>query len=228
MYWSSERLSSQTGGWGEGLFTPFLFSLSLSLSLSLSYLISLSPSLPLLLFLSPSFPSFNSLLLSSPLPPLPSLSFAVSPLLAPSLFLFPTISFLSLPLLLFLSPSLTLSHCLSPLSSFPLSPPHPLSLFPLSPPHPLSLFPLFLFPTIPHLSLLHPTSTYVCVHYKPVQQHGDPNQLAFETQVLIPQPFMGTIIGTAGSKIKELRSVSHCVEVCTLLPYFSSMFSNIF
>ncbi|CAI7992084.1 Heterogeneous nuclear ribonucleoprotein K homolog [Geodia barretti] len=40
----------------------------------------------------------------------------------------------------------------------------------------------------------------------PVQQHGDPNQLAFETQVLIPQPFMGTIIGTAGSKIKELRS----------------------
>ena len=26
-------------------------------------------------------------------------------------------------------------------------------------------------------------------------------------QVLIPQPFMGTIIGTGGTKIKELRSV---------------------
>ena len=43
---------------------------------------------------------------------------------------------------------------------------------------------------------------------QPVQQHGDPSNLSFETQVLIPQPFMGTIIGTAGSKIKELRSVS--------------------
>ena len=29
-----------------------------------------------------------------------------------------------------------------------------------------------------------------------------------EVQVLIPQPFMGTIIGTGGAKIKELRSVS--------------------
>jgi hypothetical protein len=113
------------------------------------------------------------------------------------------ISFLSLPLLLFLSPSfpsLTLSYCLSPLPPLP-------SLL-LTP----SLFPLFLFPTIP-ISLCStcstPTSTYVCVHYKPVQQHGDPNQLAYETQVLVPQPFMGTIIGTAGSKIKELRSVSH-------------------
>ena len=118
--------------------------LSLSLPLFLSYLISLSPSLPLLLFLSPSFPSFNSLLLSSPLPPLPSLSFAVSPLLAPSLFLFPTISFLSLPLLLFLSPSLTLSL------SFPLSPPHPL---------PLSSLPISNYPP----SLSAPPNLYVCV-----------------------------------------------------------------
>lgn len=29
-----------------------------------------------------------------------------------------------------------------------------------------------------------------------------------ETQVLIPQPFMGTLIGTGGSKINELRRVS--------------------
>ena len=28
-----------------------------------------------------------------------------------------------------------------------------------------------------------------------------------EVQVLIPQPFMGTIIGTGGAKIKELRAV---------------------
>ncbi len=28
-----------------------------------------------------------------------------------------------------------------------------------------------------------------------------------EIQILIPQPFMGTIIGTGGTKIKELRSV---------------------
>jgi hypothetical protein len=136
MYWSSERLSSQTGGWGEGIFS----------SLSLSYLISLSSFAPFPLSL---FSIFNSLLLS------------------------------------FSSPS------------FAVSPPHPLSLSSL----PISNY--------PHFSLLHPTSTYVCVHYKPVQQHGDPNQLAYETQVLVPQPFMGTIIGTAGSKIKELRSVSH-------------------
>ena len=32
-----------------------------------------------------------------------------------------------------------------------------------------------------------------------------------EVQILIPQPFMGTIIGTGGTKIKELRSVRfHC------------------
>jgi hypothetical protein len=39
----------------------------------------------------------------------------------------------------------------------------------------------------------------------PVQQ-GDQDTLAFEVQILIPQPFMGTIIGTGGTKIKELRS----------------------
>lgn len=29
-----------------------------------------------------------------------------------------------------------------------------------------------------------------------------------EVQVLIPQPFMGTIIGTGGMKIKDLRKVT--------------------
>lgn len=42
---------------------------------------------------------------------------------------------------------------------------------------------------------------------QPVTEKGN-NELAFEVQVLIPQPFMGTIIGTGGTKIKELRSVS--------------------
>ena len=32
-----------------------------------------------------------------------------------------------------------------------------------------------------------------------------------ETQVLIPQPFMGTIIGTGGTKINELRMVRKAV-----------------
>ena len=41
---------------------------------------------------------------------------------------------------------------------------------------------------------------------QPIQQGS--TDTAFEIQVLIPQPFMGTIIGTGGTKIKELRSVS--------------------
>ena len=43
---------------------------------------------------------------------------------------------------------------------------------------------------------------------QPVTEKGG-NELAYEVQVLIPQPFMGTIIGTGGTKIKELRSVSN-------------------
>ncbi len=35
-----------------------------------------------------------------------------------------------------------------------------------------------------------------------------------EVQVLIPQPFMGTIIGTGGAKIKELRTVSLSLASC--------------
>ena len=41
-----------------------------------------------------------------------------------------------------------------------------------------------------------------------VVHHGEPDS-TFEVQVLIPQPFMGTIIGTGGTKIKELRTVRH-------------------
>ena len=38
-----------------------------------------------------------------------------------------------------------------------------------------------------------------------------------ETQVLIPQPFMGTIIGTGGTKINELRMVRKAVLIPQLL-----------
>lgn len=34
-----------------------------------------------------------------------------------------------------------------------------------------------------------------------------------EVQILIPQPFMGTIIGTGGMKIKDLRKV-HIHNMC--------------
>ena len=37
--------------------------------------------------------------------------------------------------------------------------------------------------------------------------------------MLIPQPFMGTIIGTGGSKIKDLREVSGGRDVHTLKSY---------
>ena len=39
-------------------------------------------------------------------------------------------------------------------------------------------------------------------------------------QILIPQPFMGTIIGTGGTKIKDLRQV--CVCVCAVCVCFSA------
>lgn len=53
-------------------------------------------------------------------------------------------------------------------------------------------------------------------------QSKDPN--GKEVQILIPQPFMGTIIGTGGSKIKELRTVSGPLTInkyfyCTYLFY---------
>lgn len=37
-----------------------------------------------------------------------------------------------------------------------------------------------------------------------------------EVQVLIPQPFMGTIIGTGGMKIKELRKVLLLLDIVGL------------
>lgn len=42
----------------------------------------------------------------------------------------------------------------------------------------------------------------------PLQDSGLGDSPNKEVQILIPQPFMGTIIGTGGTKIKELRSVS--------------------
>lgn len=46
-----------------------------------------------------------------------------------------------------------------------------------------------------------------------------------EVQILIPQPFMGTIIGTGGTKIKDLRTVSVCVGVGTQgVAYLSPLF----
>lgn len=48
------------------------------------------------------------------------------------------------------------------------------------------------------------------MYVSPMQSTRDMDQgehMALEVQVLIPQPFMGTIIGTGGAKIKELRTV---------------------
>ena len=44
-------------------------------------------------------------------------------------------------------------------------------------------------------------------------QPGDGDK---EVQILIPQPFMGTIIGTGGTKIKDLRQVRALQLLCSL------------
>lgn len=44
--------------------------------------------------------------------------------------------------------------------------------------------------------------------------HPGPDSM-MEVQVLIPQPFMGTIIGTGGAKIKELRAVRESNLMCS-------------
>lgn len=43
---------------------------------------------------------------------------------------------------------------------------------------------------------------------------SQPSEGDKEVQILIPQPFMGTIIGTGGTKIKDLRLVSLFRGVC--------------
>ena len=49
----------------------------------------------------------------------------------------------------------------------------------------------------------------------PISQEGSRSSER-ETQILIPQPFMGTLIGTGGSKINELRRVRLVCLVLTI------------
>ena len=67
-----------------------------------------------------------------------------------------------------------------------------------------SLPSLFVYPHPPPNSLS-PSPLHLILSLQDSGLSDGPNK---EVQILIPQPFMGTIIGTGGAKIKDLRSVS--------------------